>query len=309
VRGGAGNLIAALVRRLESRGGRVVCGRRVVSVECRAGRARAVRTDAERYEARRAVLADVGPLQLYHELLRGQDLPTRLLEDLTRFQYDNGTVKVDWTLDGPVPWQAERARAAGTVHVAHSMEALTRFAADLACGVIPADPYLVFGQYAGLDPSRAPSGKETAWAYTHVPQRVRRDGRGELTGQWDEEETRRFAERVEEQVEALAPGFRSLIRARHVFTPPTLEAGNRNLVGGALNGGTSQLYQQLVFRPVPSLARPETPVSRLFLASASAHPGGGVHGGPGANAAAAALAAASRARPRLVGRVSSLLQR
>jgi phytoene dehydrogenase-like protein len=268
-----------------------------------------VQTPEDRYEARRAVIADVGAPQLYRELLRAEDLPSRLLEDMRRFQYDNGTVKVDWTLDGPVPWRAERARVAGTVHVAPSMATLTRQSADLACGQIPADPYLVFGQYAGLDGSRAPAGKETAWAYTHVPQRVRTDGRGELTGRWDEHEAERFAERVEEQVEALAPGFRALIRGRHVFTPRTLEAVNRNLVGGALNGGTAQLYQQLVFRPVPSLARPETPVPRLYLASASAHPGGGVHGGPGANAATAAVAAASRARPRLVGRISSALQR
>lgn len=309
VQGGAGGLVGALVARLESRGGRVLCGQRAVAVECAGGRARAVRTAEHRYEARRAVLADVGPLQLYEDLLPAQDLPTRLREDMKRFQYDNGTVKVDWTLDGPVPWRAERARAAGTVHVAPNMERLTRQSADLACGQIPADPYLVFGQYAGLDSSRAPGGKETAWAYTHVPQRVRTDGRGELTGRWDEHEAERFAERVEEQVEALAPGFRALIRGRHVFTPRTLEAANRNLVGGALNGGTAQLYQQLVFRPVPSLARAETPVPRLYLASASAHPGGGVHGGPGANAAAAALAAASRTRARLVGRMSSALQR
>ncbi len=125
-----------------------------------------------------------------------------------------------------------------------------------------------------------------------MPQEVRGDAGGDgLTGRWDEAESARFAERIEAQVERLAPGFRALIRGRHMFTPVGFEAANRNLVGGALNGGTAQLHQQLVFRPVPGLARPETPVRGLYLGSASAHPGGGVHGGPGGNAARAALAA------------------
>ena len=95
--------------------------------------------------------------------------------------------------------------------------------------------------------------------------------------------------RMEAEVENLAPGFTKLIRARHVHTPATLEAANRNLVGGAINGGTAQLYQQLVFRPIPGTGRPETPVRGLYLAGSSAHPGGGVHGGPGHNAARVAL--------------------
>jgi phytoene dehydrogenase-like protein len=161
------------------------------------------------------------------------------------------------------------------------------------------------GQYAHLDPTRAPAGKETAWAYTHVPQRVDADAGGQLAGRWDEREAELFAERIEARVEALAPGFHSLIRGRLIQTPITLEQANRNLVGGALNGGTAQLQQQLVFRPVPNLGRPETPIERLFLGSSSAHPGGGVHGGPGANAAAAAL----ERGPRPIGRLSQVLQR
>src|SRR4051794_35568292 len=149
----------------------------------------------------------------------------------------------------------------------------------------------------GGDGTRAPAGKETAWAYAHVPQRVRGDADADgLTGAWDARETEVFAARMEERVEALAPGFRSLVRARHVMAPPALERANRNLVGGAINGGTAQLHQQLVFRPVPGLARPGTPVRGLYLASASAHPGGGVHGACGANAAKAALAERRRGR-------------
>jgi phytoene dehydrogenase-like protein len=109
-------------------------------------------------------------------------------------------------------------------------------------------------------------------------------------------------ERIEAIIDALAPGFRGSIRARHVFTPPGLEAANPNLDGGAVNGGTTQLHQQLVFRPVPGLGRPETPIPGLYLASASAHPGGGVHGAAGANAARAAVLGDRRHRARaLVG--------
>jgi phytoene dehydrogenase-like protein len=141
-----------------------------------------------------------------------------------------------------------------------------------------------------LDETRQPPGKETAWAYTHVPQQVRGDAGGELAGRWDERETEIFADRVEAEIERRAPGFRSSIRGRHVFTPPGLEAANSNLVGGAVNQGTAQIHQQVIFRPVPGFARPETPIRGLFLAGASAHPGGGVHGAAGANAARAALA-------------------
>jgi phytoene dehydrogenase-like protein len=307
--GGAGNLTAALVRRLQTRGGQVICSQRATEIECRGGAATAVLTPEARYEARRAVIADVGPPQLYRELLASYRLSPRLLEDLDHFQYDSSTVKVDWTLDGPIPWAAEETREAGTVHVTGSLNELTRYSSDLACQEIPAKPNLVMGQYLAIDPSRAPAGKETAWAYTHVPQQVRGDAGGELTGSWDEAETDKFAERVEARIEALAPGFRSLIRGRHVFTPRSLEQADRNLVGGAVNGGTAQPFQQIVFRPLPNLGRPETPVARLYLGSASVHPGGGVHGGPGANAAAAALAGDSRWRPNLVGRMSAALQR
>jgi phytoene dehydrogenase-like protein len=309
VEGGAGNLTAALIRRLESRGGRVLCGRRATQIECRAGKAAAVLCDSERYPARRAVIADVGPLQLYRELLKNEALPTRVVDDLRRFQYDNATVKVDWTLDAPIPWEADGACAAATVHVADGVDALSRQSTELACRTIPATPYLVMGQYAHIDPSRAPVGKETAWAYTHVPQDVRGDAGGQLKGSWDERESNLFADRIEEQVEALAPGFRGLVRGRHIFTPLTLEARNRNLVGGALNGGTAQIQQQMMWRPIGGFGRPETVVEGLYLASASAHPGGGVHGGPGANAAKAALGASRRLPPRLLGRVTRALQR
>jgi phytoene dehydrogenase-like protein len=167
---------------------------------------------------------------------------------------------------------------------------LTVHSGELARGLIPSRPFLLLGQYSMVDSSRAPAGCETAWAYTHTPQAPLGDaGPDGLTGSWSSAETEVFVARMEDQVEELAPGFKSLIRARHVFTPRTFPQANENLVGGALNGGTAQLHQQLIWRPATGLGRPETPVRGLYLGSASAHPGGGVHGACGANAARAAL--------------------
>ena len=290
--GGAGQLTGALVRRLGAHGGELRCGTRVARVVVRDGRAAGVRTgDGEEIVARRAVLADVGAPALYRDLLADAALPAWLERGLRRFQYDSATVKVDWTLDGPIPWSAAGARRAGTLHIADGMEALTEMSAQLAGGLIPRRPFLVMGQFSIADGARSPAGTETAWAYTHVPQQIRGDARDELTGAWDERETEVFAQRVEDEVERLAPGFRDLVRGRHVFTPSAIQAEDENLVNGAVNGGTAQLHQQLIFRPVPGLARPETPIAGLYLASASAHPGGGVHGACGANAAYAALGA------------------
>ena len=302
--GGAGKLTESLVRRLQAKGGVVECDARVSRVLVRKGRAVAVRThDGREVDARRAVLADVGAPQLFLELLDPAHVPPRMLRALERFQYDNGTVKVYWALDGPVPWAADGVDRAGTVHVTEGMDALTIQAAELARGEIPARPFLVFGQYAAADPSRQPPGCESAWAYTHIPQRVRGDaGNQGLTGRWDEREVQAFVERMENEVEAVAPGFRDRIRARHVLSPNDMETSDRNLVSGALNGGTAQLHQQLFLRPVPGLGRSETPVAGLYLASSSAHPGGGVHGGPGANAARAALK-----QPAAVQRVAARL--
>lgn len=295
--GGAGQLTDALVRRLESRGGHVVCDARVRSIEVLGRRAVAVRTaDGTELGVRRAVLADVGAPALYGGLVRPEHLPARILDGMAVFQYDHATFKVDWSLDRPVPWTAEPARRAGTVHVADSIDHLSEVATELATGRIPARPFLLVGQMTTTDPTRSPAGTETLWAYTHVPRRARGDAGGDLTGKWDERENDAFAARIEREIETRAPGFTERIVARHVFSPPMLEAANANLVGGAVNGGTAQLQQQLVFRPTLGLGRPETPIRGLFLASASAHPGGGVHGACGANAARAALMADRRHR-------------
>jgi phytoene dehydrogenase-like protein len=282
--GGASSLTAALVRRLERYGGRVICNTPVTQVVVRRNRAVAVQTrEGDEFEGRRAVIADVAAPALYRSLLHEEELPPSFRARLSHFHWDNGTVKIDWNLDGPIPWSAEPARAAGTVHLVESVDALTHASAELACGAIPSDPFLIVGQQSMTDPTRQPAGKETAWAYTHVPHPERSPiatDPGAITA---------LVERMEATMEAHAPGFRRLVRGRHVLTPYSFEAANANLVGGALGGGTAQLHQQLVFRPVPGLSRAETPIRALFLASASAHPGGGVHGGPGANAARAAV--------------------
>ncbi|MBV1939020.1 NAD(P)/FAD-dependent oxidoreductase [Streptomyces sp. BV286] len=289
--GGSGALTAALTRRLQERGGVLRCGERVSRVVVRQGRAVAVRTaGGETVSAGRAVLADVSAPALYGDLVDSADLPPQVLADLRRFQWDFATFKVDWALDGSVPWQAPGAAGAGTVHLADGVDELTRFAAQVAMGLVPDRPFSLFGQMTTADATRSPAGTESAWAYTHVPHRITGDAGDEgLAGTWDAKEQELMADRVERQVERFAPGFRSLIRARRILAPPTLQAMDANLYGGAINGGTTALHQQLVFRPVPGTGRPETPVKNLYLASASAHPGGGVHGAPGSNAARAAL--------------------
>jgi phytoene dehydrogenase-like protein len=291
--GGAGRLTDALVARLLAHGGALECGVRVERVLVRGGRAVGVRVrGGEEIGAARAVLATTIAPTLFRSLVGEQHLRADYVADLAGFQLDNATVKVDWSLEAPIPWTAVEARRAGTIHVADGVDELTRTTAQLSRRLIPDRPFLVMGQYAAVDPTRQPPGRETAWAYTHVPQEVRGDAGGEeLDGAWDERETALFVARMEAEIERRAPGFRALIRRRHVFTPRGFEAANANLIGGALNAGTAQIHQQVVFRPAPGLARPETPLRGLLLAGASAHPGGGVHGAAGANAARAALAA------------------
>jgi phytoene dehydrogenase-like protein len=304
--GGAERIIDALVRRLECGGGRVRSDTRVVRVVVEGGRAVGVVTEAgEEVRARRAVLADTHVLALYEELVGVEHLPDDVVDALRSFQPGSATIKVDWALSSPIPWIDEAARRAGTVHVAASLDELSQSSTELARHRIPADPFLLVGQMTTTDPSRSPAGTESAWAYTHVPQETDADaGPDGLTGRWDAEELDRFACRMESRIERLAPGFGDLVLARHVAGPHELEAANANLRGGDIGGGTSQLHQQLLFRPLGGggTGRAETPVAGLFLASASAHPGGAVHGACGANAARAALWHDRRSRAGAAGR-------
>lgn len=289
--GGAGQLTAAMVARLTAAGGRVRCRAEVTRIEITRGRATGVLlADGERIGAR-MVIADVTAPRLYGGLVAAEELPQRVAQGMRGFQLDPGTVKVDWTLSGPVPWATPPPYAPGTFHVADSSAQLIDALQKVAAGIVPAKPFLLGGQMTTTDPARSPAGTETVWAYTHVPQQVAHDeGEDRLTGRWDRDECERFADRIQARIEALAPGFGFRVLGRRIIGPREFESGNANLIGGAINGGTAQLHQQLVFRPVPGLGRAETGIGGLYLGSASAHPGGGVHGGPGMNAARAALA-------------------
>ena len=288
--GGAGQLAAALRRRLESRGGMVVCQAPVSKIVVRGGRAVAVEALGQQVRVRRAVLADVGAEQLYGGLVDAADLPARVTRRMKEFRRDPATFKIDYALRGPVPWAVTPPYAPGTVHIADSYADIITYFGQIAAGTIPERPFLLIGQMTTADPTRSPAGTESLWVYTHIPQQVRDDAGGSLTGSWDASEAERFADRMQAMIERHAPGFGSSVIARRILTPADLESRNANLVGGSLNGGTASLDQQLIFRPIPGLGRAETPITGLYLASASAHPGGSVHGACGMNAARAALA-------------------
>ena len=298
-RGGAGRLTAALVGRLHAAGGRVSCGQRVDAIEVAEGRAIAVRTESGlRVMARRAVLADVDAPQLYHRLLQPDDVPPAVLDDMRRYQHGLATFKVNWTLSGPIPWSDPDVATAGTVHLADSVDELTTSAAQIATGHLPADPFVLLGQMTTADPTRSPPGTESVWAYTSIPQAVRGDAGGQIDDVEAHAGCERFADRMQRRIERHAPGFGALVRGRTVQTPASMQRDDANLVNGDKSLGSAQIHQQLVFRPVVGLGRAETAIEGLFLASASAHPGGGVHGACGANAARAAIAADLRRRWR-----------
>jgi phytoene dehydrogenase-like protein len=279
--GGAQRITDALVSRLEARGGRIERSAPVERVLVARGRAMGVRTGGGvDYRARRAVIADVPAPALYLDLVGPRWLPPRLVDDLGHFRWDGATVKVDWAVSSPIPWTNKAAAGAGTVHLGADLDGLTRFATHLTLGEMPPHPFLLLGQMTTADPSHSPAGTESAWAYTHLPHRK----------DWTAEQIAEHVDRMEAVIEEHAPGFRSAVVGRHVYSPADMEHANPSLVAGALGGGTAAAYQQLFLRPVPSLGRADTPVDRLYLASSSAHPGGGVHGAPGANAARAALA-------------------
>jgi len=280
-RGGAQNVTNALVTLLEERGGRVRLNARVERILVRERRAvGVVLADGTEVAARHAVIADTSAPSLYLDLLEAQDVPSRVLRRMRRFEQGWGTFRVDWALSHPVPWESEVARRSAVVHVGESVDALARFTGEVRSGSLPTHPYLVVGQQSLLDRARAPGGAHTLYAYTHVPARP---GAG-----W-EPSREAFADRIEAEIERWAPGFREIILHRRTLAPDDLQAGNANLVGGDLGGGTSRWTNQLVLRPVFPYFRHRTPVRALYLGSSYTHPGGGVHGMCGYNAAHAAL--------------------
>ncbi len=275
-RGGAARLTDALGSYLRSLGGEVRTSTPVTRIVSDGHRVAGVVTAGGRRLRAPIVIATTTP----HALLRltGSAMPERYATRLRRFRYGPRTVKVDWALSAPVPWTAADARRAGTVHVGGEAEAVTAQTTAVRAGRIPEQPFMLFGQQSLADPTRAPAGRHTAWAYTRVPAQV--------TGA---EAVTAHADRMTAQVERFAPGFRDVVLARHLQGPEDLERGDPNLRGGDVGGG-SYVLDQTIFRPLPSLVPYATPIRGLWLGSASAFPGGAVHGVPGWAAAGYALA-------------------
>jgi phytoene dehydrogenase-like protein len=216
------------------------------------------------------VLADVVPRELIR--IAGDGLPARYTRALRSYRHGPGAFKVDWALDGPIPWRAKECARAGTVHLGGTLDEISASEWGAWSGRPVERPFVLLAQHTPFDPTRAPEGKHTAWAYCHVPNGSTED----------------MTARIEAQVERFAPGFGDLILARSVMPPAELERRNRNLVGGDLNGGAMDLGQ-LFTRPARRLVPYRTPVKGLYLCSSSTPPGGGVHGMCGYAAALVAL--------------------
>jgi phytoene dehydrogenase-like protein len=254
-RGGAGRLSAALVAYLRSLGADVVTSAPVASLR--------------ELPPTRAVLCDVTPRQLL--ALAGDALPDGYRRRMARYRYGVGVFKMDWALDKPIPWHDSACARAATVHVGGTLEEIVSAEAAPWRSRSAEKPFVLIAQPTLFDATRAPAGKHIAWGYCHVPLGSTAD----------------MAERIEQQVERFAPGFRSAVIGRHVMTPADFERHNPNLVGGDINGGAQDL-RQLFTRP--TLATYRTPLKGLYLCSSSTPPGGGVHGMCGFHAAEAALA-------------------
>jgi phytoene dehydrogenase-like protein len=253
-RGGSQQLTAALVRYLESLGGRVITNCYVESLE--------------QLPPARAILLDVTPRQLIR--MAGAKLPGSYRRNLEHFEYGPGVYKLDWALHQPVPWRAQECAQAGTVHLGGTMDEICESERQPWRGKVSDRPYVLFTQASLFDSSRAPAGKHTAWGYCHVP--------NGFTGN--------VTQAIENQVERFAPGFKDCIAARSVMGPAEMEQHNPNLIGGDIGGGAAYL-SQMFLRPTASLYR--TPLDGIFLCSSSTPPAQGVHGMCGYFAAEAAL--------------------
>jgi phytoene dehydrogenase-like protein len=255
IRGGTAAVSDALGQAVRQAGGEIELGHRVTSLED--------------LPPARAVIFDTTPQALAR--IAGRRLPAGRRERYERFRYGPGVFKIDWALDGPVPWTAAGLRRAATIHLAGTLDEIVASEAAVAAGQVADRPFTLFVQYHPWDATRAPESKTTAWAYCHVP--AGRDV--DMTGP------------IEAQVERFAPGFRDRILGRAVHDPTAMEAHDANYVGGDINAGASD-WRQLLFRPVATLD-PYHAGPGLYLASSSAPPGGGVHGMAGYLAARSAL--------------------
>jgi phytoene dehydrogenase-like protein len=254
--GGSHSIARALGSYFESLGGRIETGRRIEQL-------------SELPDAR-VVLFDTSPEQLAR--ISGDALPGGYRQRLARYRYGPGVFKLDWALDGPIPWRDPRCLEASTVHVGGTLEEICLSERDMYNGRHCDRPFLILCQQSAFDPTRAPEGKHTGYAYCHVPHGSTVD----------------MSEAIEAQVERFAPGFRDLILARHRMNTADFERYNPNYKGGAITGGVADAFQ-LWTRPVARLDPYSTPNPKLFICSAATPPGGGVHGQCGYWAAQSAL--------------------
>src|SRR5690606_8264492 len=254
--GGTKSIADALIARLTSLGGEVVTGTRV--------------TDFDALPASRAVLLDTSPRDALR--IAGHRFPARYANALHRLRYGAAVYKVDWALEGDVPWTDPAVADACFVHLGGTAEQVVDAERAVARGRMPDEPFLLLSQASRADATRAPEGKSAFGGYAHVPFGFD----GDIT------------DAIERRIERFAPGFRDRILARHVMGPAAMEAHNANLIGGAIAGGVPDL-RQLLARPRLSLTPQATPDPRIFLCSASTVPGPGVTGMPGRLAAQAVL--------------------
>jgi phytoene dehydrogenase-like protein len=245
IRGGSVRIVEALATMLRELGGEIRTGTEVRSLHD--------------LPASRVVLFDLTPRQVAR--IAGDDLPDGYRRKLERFRYGPGIFKIDWALDGPIPWKAAECGLATTVHVGGTYEEVAAAERAVADGSIPERPFVLMAQQSSVDPTRAPAGKHTGWAYCHVPNGSTVD----MTG------------RIEQQIERFAPGFGDLILARRTMNTRDVEAHNPNMIGGDIGGGMNNIMQ-FIFRPFFRLDPYSTPNERLFVCSSSTPPGGGVHG-------------------------------
>lgn len=217
-----------------------------------------------------ALMFDLTPRQLLR--IAGEKLPLNYRRRLERYRYGMGVFKIDWALDGPIPFTNVATRSAGTVHLGGTFEEIARSERKISRGGLPDDPFVLLSQPSVVDATRSPAGKQSVWGYCHVPHGADVD----------------MTTAIEDQIERFAPGFRDLILARHTFSAKEMEAYNPNYIGGDINGGVQDIFQHFS-RPVLSLSPYRTPVRGMYLCSSSTPPGGGVHGMCGFHAAERAL--------------------
>ena len=284
VRGGAANFIAAFEALLRERGVGIHLGSAVDSITVRDGVATGVTAGGEPYAATRAVLAGVTPTALYGALLPKESVPADVATQAAQYRYGRGAMQIHLALSAPLDWNDARLAAVPLVHLTDGGRAIAVSAAQAAAGMLPATPTVVVGQQSVLDPSRAPEGAATLWIQLQeVPYAPTSDAAGELdvSAGWSPALVDGYVDRVIGLIERHAPGIRASIVGMEVLSPLDLERANANAPFGDPYAGAGELDQNLLWRPLPALARHQTPVRNLWHIGASTHPGPGLGGGSG----------------------------